>query len=56
MVAAAEKAAQDHAVQAVVLPAMPFGPLQSTATLAVDLLIFLWLCIMPLPRPSSAHS
>lgn len=26
MVAAAEKAAQDHAVQALVLPAMPFGP------------------------------
>ncbi|BCL83796.1 creatininase [Ktedonobacteria bacterium brp13] len=26
MVAAAEKAAQDYAVQAVVLPAMPFGP------------------------------
>jgi len=26
MVAAAAKAAQDHAVQALVLPAMPFGP------------------------------
>jgi creatinine amidohydrolase len=26
MLAAAEKAAQDHAVQALVLPAMPFGP------------------------------
>jgi creatinine amidohydrolase len=26
MVAAAEKAAQDHAIQALVLPAMPFGP------------------------------
>jgi creatinine amidohydrolase len=26
MVGAAEKAGQDHAVQALVLPAMPFGP------------------------------
>jgi len=55
MVAAAEKTAQDRVAQVLVLPAMPLAPLQSTATLAVDILIFPWLCTMPWPKPSSTH-
>src|SRR5450759_3532636 len=53
MVAAAEKVAQDLLSRPWYCLPCPLVPLQSTATLAVDLLIFLWLYTMPLQKPSS---